>query len=124
MKFTKKEIILCREITKKHKEQSRHLNHYFKYGNWYEYMNNPYLVTSQPQSEMSPEITILWTIFDCLGFLKNEINSFKLKFVRGKFKFHYWKNWTKPVCYYGKTPLEVCLKAVLAVIEDWGCIAK
>ena len=118
MKFTKKEINLCKEIAKKYKEQSRHLDHHFKCGNWYEYKNNPYLITSQPQSEMSPEITILWTIFDCLGFLKRKVNSFKLKFVRGKFKFHYWKNWVKPVCYYGKTPLEACLRAVLSVLEE------
>ena len=112
MKFTKKEINLCKEIAKRYKK-------YFKYGNWYEYKNDSFLITSQPQSEMSPEITILWTIFDCLGFLKKEINSFKLKFARGKFKFHYRKNWwIKSICYYGKTPLEACLKAVLSVLEE------
>lgn len=125
MKFTNAEIDLCKKIAEKYKEQSRHLNHHFKYGNWYEYKKDVFLITSQPQSEMSPEITILWTISDCLRFLKvkhsfqrKKINYFRLKFVRGIFKFHYWKNWAKPVCYRGKTPLEACLKAVLAVLEE------
>ena len=78
MNFTKEEISLCRELAKKHKERSLHLNHYFKRGNWYEYRNTPYLITSQPQSEMSPEITILWTISDCLRFLKTK-HSFQRK---------------------------------------------
>ena len=120
MKFTKTEIDLCREIAEKHK---KYYWRPFKYGTWYEYKNHPYLITSQPESEMSSEITILWTISECLEFLKKKINYFQLKFTRKKkfdkrFKFYYRKNWIKPVYYYGKTPLEALLKAVLAILEE------
>jgi len=109
MKFTKEEISLCGQVAEKHRKP-------IKYGDWYEFRGNIYLITVKHEPEMHDVSISLWTISDCLEFLREKKEVIELwRAGRGS-------NW---ICriksqkwWKGKTPLEACLRAVLAVLEE------
>jgi len=113
MRFTKEEISLCKQIAGKHKKE-------IEYGDWY--LSNTVTLLNKfihGTINMARQVRLclipLWTIEDCFEFLGEQFNKLKrcktifeveLKFLGGR-------NWHE-----GKTPLEACLKAVLAVLEE------
>jgi len=107
MKFTKEEISLCKQIYRKHGEI---LDTKWKPSNlsWKELAK-----MVKDAGEMQS-----WTISDCLEFLK--MNFEALHWLHGNKTFQVEIS-SSTFCvthYRGKTPLEACLKAVLAVLEE------
>jgi len=124
MKFTKEEKSLCKQVAEKHKKE-------VKYGDWILYGNNkPRLITEQPKEiqeacySLMDAFIPLWTISDCLEFLREKgyrvktddtgykVNPFHVNCYRHKTKIAFF------TC--AMTRLEACLKAVLAVFEEEG----
>ena len=120
MKFTEEEISLCEQIAERHGKE-------IKYGDWYYYTITKDCFVNAPRGTYLSEDEIerkniipLWTISDCLEFLRKKVNEIELWQSRRK---PLWflrvrdymkaKRWWK-----GNTPLEACLKAVLAVLEE------
>jgi len=118
IKFTKEEISLCKQVREKEL-----LLKPVKEGDW---VRNEYgkpstdLVTSEYIRNVIRFTDIkhwfpLWTISDCLEFLRERKSQMEFELVFGdewKVIFH----WIK--VFEGNTPLEACLKAVLAVLEE------
>jgi len=125
MKFTKEEISLCKQVAEKHRKE-------IKKGDWAiepDRANIPLLVIDTQMEYITlslnyeathdttcKSLTPLWTISDCLEFLKKMFQRLR-ECSDGKFEVEYWR---KNGCYYqyGETPLSACLKAVLAVLEE------
>lgn len=109
MKFTKEEISLCKQVREKHRKE-------IKYGDWS--LNEGGFVKVWPYRYNCKRIELipLWQIPDCLEFLKGRFRKLRVC-SDDEFEVEYW---LKSGCYYqyGKTPLEACLKAVLAVLEE------
>ena len=110
MKFTKEEISLCKQIAERHKKK-------IGYGDWYvNYDSKVRIKTFSGKGYREEESMLLWTISDCLEFLGEKFE--RLRFCDdGKVEVQIWLS---DGFYYhiGKTPLEACLKAVLAVIKE------
>ena len=119
MKFTKKEISLCKQVAEKHRRE-------IKYGDWF-YLNeaeNYYLwMHGFARIDIPKEWFPLWTISDCLEFLEKKCSHY----VRLRHDEHDeqdgWFLWFDEYHEtekegYGKTPLEACLKIVLAVLKE------
>ena len=121
MKFTKEEVSLCKQVAERYRRE-------IKYGDWFydvslEESENPLSLHLKelfniPADEPGETIIPLWTISDCLKFLKEKDVFRSLhQGVDDKFEVvliledgnHY---------FIGKTPLEACLKAALAVVEE------
>lgn len=148
MKFTKEEISLCKQVAEKHRKD-------IEYGDWvYTYKKEITLVISPigkldwsirnykvlPEQEgrgfycvheNKNEYIPLWTISDCLEFLKEKggfiVNahddtgdsfSIEIETAPGHWKGTRWLKTRKK--FIGKGLLEACLKAVLAVLEEEG----
>ena len=110
MKFTKEEISLCVQILKRYRKESEVGDRVI----FNEDLHLPPNDFSVDDRKMLEESTLpLWTISDCLEFLKNEFRSLIMG-VSGEFEIRLSLYGYK----YGKTPLEACLKAVLAVVEE------
>lgn len=141
MKFTKEEISLCKLVAEKYRKE-------IKYGDWYlTITTNPldkddkeesvYFNTEKrtinPVEEMKKdrvfynEYIPLWTISDCLEFLrergwKQGDMHFNENLKGGKTATIYTEvgddkgMFVKDMLKEGKTPLEACLKAVLAML--------
>jgi len=120
MKFTKEEINLCKQVVKKHKKP-------IEFGDWYANCHNNVLLHNNIDwgdlniTHKTFGFIPLWTISDCLEFFdeKNcrilQINKF---FSRTEIYINpYQVPGSKSMNLEGKTPLEACLKAVLAVFE-------
>jgi len=131
MKPTKEEIDLLKQIAEKHRKP-------IEYGDWYwhEIDEDVFLHSTKEKypyvADAEHEYIIpLWTIFDCLEFLNKRGVAIENLHQPG------WKNWSilikhvsvlhiKDAKWTGKeleirsnkTPLEACLKAVLAVLEE------
>ena len=129
MKFTKDEISLCKQIAEKHKKP-------IDYGDWYWHKIDedvflhstkeayPYVANVEHDY-----IIPLWTISDCLEFLETR-KSWRVSFLNTSKNintstsgeslvcFNYWDEQEKVIVKRGKTLLEACLKAVLAVLEE------
>jgi len=125
MKFTKEEISLCKQVAEKHIKK-------VKYGEWYLLNGKPILCAYANEGfhkslEAENKITPLWTISDCLEFLREkgftitqacehpmsnewiiEVNPYFSNAV--KIMGH------KSFDVRGDTLLIACLKAVLAVL--------
>ena len=121
MKFTKKEIAVCKKIAEKHRKE-------IKYGDWYldnivVLLNNDFIkgtifVARQVRLGLIP----LWQISDCLEFLRERRkHCVFLSHDEGDEK-EWW-------CFFdeyhetqqfdsGKTPLEALLKVVLGVLKN------
>ena len=111
MKFTKEEISLCKQVAEKHRKS-------FDFGDSY---INPFNNVRLHTFDKTPGHKFpLWAISDCLEFLvKKGILEFQLLFddrcIKDKYQICIDNLKIFPA---GKTPLEACLKAVLAVLEE------
>lgn len=129
MEFTKEEISLCKQVAEKYRK-------YIEYGSWflnawgkvscacgYSYpVNRPVRRENE-----NPKWIALWTISDCLEFLaerglwiigfQQDEDEWSVGFAEtdelGMRALEETQKWTD-----GETPLEACLKAVLAVLEE------
>ena len=125
MKFTKEEINLCKQVAARHEKE-------LEYGGWFiwdaDEENKAYLWKHDydPQkSKEADQMTPLWTISDCLETLEkggyDKILSF-MYFPKDRWVFvaesFIVETPYKKVRREGKTKLEACLKAVLAVLEE------
>ena len=120
MKFTKEEISLCEQIAEKHIKK-------VKYGEWYLLNGKPILCAYANEGfhkslEAENKIVPLWTISDCLEFLRKKCQDHVL-LIHDKEDDVEWFLWMDEYketqqMGKGKTPLEACLKAVLAVLEE------
>ena len=122
--FTKEEISLCKQVTKRHKKD-------IEYGDWYlepktqrgvllwDYEDSAYFVGDQCSDTVS-----LWAISDCLEFLRKEGYMVRLL----EYENHSGEKRKECNCYGHKTKgafsttsnkdEEACLKAVLAVLGE------
>ena len=115
--FTKKEVSLCKQVAKRHRKE-------IEYGDWYYYKKGRTYWTwdkAHVRTDNLDNHFPLWTISDCLEFLRergwalcNHYDDLKDKnvvilFGRGESELLEGK---------GKTDNEACLKAVLAVLEE------
>jgi len=113
MKFTKEEISLCKQVAEKHRKK-------IDWGEWALFNDKIHLVIDLPVNE---ESIPLWTISDCLEFLKERNYDCILYSKSGQSRWYLKFNIyplvsSMEILNGGKTPLEVCLKAVLAVLEE------
>ena len=124
MKFTKEEISLCKQIAEKYRFEKL-----VKEGDWIQQnYGTPCidLVTSEYIRNILRFTDVkhwfpLWTISDCLEFLR-EKGWFARDLIEdggevGVTFLHHTVKEEKFSTGDGKTPLEACLKAVLAMIE-------
>ena len=123
IKFTKKEISLCKQVAERYKKE-------VKYGDWILYGNNkPWLITEQLKEIqeacyfLMDAFTPLWTISDCLEFLYERyeevgVESLLPDYWEASVYLHRKIKDAEVIDAKGKTPLEACLKAVLAVLEE------
>ncbi|MEE9510398.1 MAG: hypothetical protein V3V81_07890 [Candidatus Bathyarchaeia archaeon] len=113
IEFTQEEISLCKQVAGKHKKK-------IKFGDWYHREDGCFLMESHDtfsQEWVEKHWTPLWTISDCLEFLEKKPGLHTLEII-GDYKNLEWNvvlNWER--LYKGKTPLEACLKAVLACLR-------
>lgn len=127
MKFTKEEVSLCKQVAERHRKD-------IEYGDWMIIEGDPHVVPTlfigQDFPKTKRTMLPLWTITDCLGFLKEkgyrvrldedkdvelinktiELDPFSVSCYGHKSKRSFFR--------YGKTLIEACLKAVLAVLEE------
>ena len=134
MKFTDEEIRLCKLIAEKERKEIKH-------GDWiyHEPYKNYFLVVNSvifqyqiqggkwfdKQKKESRKInTPLWTLSDAIEWLKKKgwwaridlgIDDTRIYMFHEDLPF---KNWNKYPMYKGKTFLEACLKAVLAILKE------
>jgi len=130
MKFTKEEISLCRQVAEKHRKE-------IKEGNWIstdegiELIGSPYFYLEGEKKELHKSVSgflrgkylgkwfPLWVISDCLEWL-NQANSFKTQLYNTKWNWYCktrrYEIGAKEYFAKGKTPLEACLKVILAVL--------
>lgn len=132
MKITKEEISLCRRVAEKHRKE-------IKYGDWYisidsrmylwlssSLFNKEFVDSCEPKNQ-ADKIIPLWTISDCLEFLKSKSFYGALSDIGSYYETHYRKIIIgkndedlsiRVQSGITKTPLEACLKTVLAVLEE------
>ncbi len=117
MKFTKEEISLCKQIAEKHEKE-------IGYGDWYWDEGQKRTVICAVRLAHIEEAPYfikncfpLWTISDCLEFLRERAY---LVFIGQEENKGWCEVNAKKIIHRhgGKTPLEACLKAVLAVLEE------
>jgi hypothetical protein len=109
MKFNKEEISLCKQIAEKHRKE-------IKYGDWFLNEGGFAKVWPYRHNCERTDVIPLWTISDCLEFLQKKEDVIELV-VTGK-HLRWFCRWGNRKMRSGKTPLEACLKAVLAVLEE------
>ena len=119
MKFTKEEIDLCKQVAERHVKE-------IHYGVWVaedkgktikvSLWNLPIGLTERQRKE--GKWTPLWTISDCLEFMREKEHSFeRAEQLGGIFDVSFISGeGTKKGS--GDTLREACLKAVLAVLEE------
>ncbi len=123
MKFNPEEISLCKQIAEKYGKEIR-------YGDWHLDLWERLRLSGDTRFGEEPtgkrklnEILPLWTISDCLEWL-GKLESFRAYFIdtygaeSRMLCVNYWDEQDKTFIRKGKTPLEACLKAVLAVLEE------
>ncbi|TES91643.1 MAG: hypothetical protein E3J87_07370 [Candidatus Cloacimonadota bacterium] len=119
MKFTKEEISLCKQVAEKWRKK-------IEYGDWFIDFNEVKLKTFSGKGYREEDWLPLWTISDCLEFLEqkgfNHIFSF-ICYKDGEWTFTAESSvvgnpFKKIRGEKAKTPLEACLRAVLAVLEE------
>lgn len=129
MNFTKEEISLCKQVAKKHKKE-------IKRGNWILDEHGEVRLIERIQGEIlsaggndsirfvshyNPDVTPLWTISDCLEFLRERKWCIEFSYIcepRVVISYVQPKKESKRFQLEGDTALEVYLKAVLAVLEE------
>jgi len=128
MEFTKEEISLCKQVAERHRRK-------IECGDWV-VIDFPHLKETVTlfDTKWSDEDTLglynystdefyekwfpLWTIFDCLEFLGEKYGSSIDLYKNDKVLGGQWLLKIAVKVWSGKTPLEACLKAVLAVFEE------
>lgn len=123
MKFNKTEIKSCQDISKYWRKE-------IKYGDWW-FNGHECFIHAETQKEVSDvffteqtECTPLLTLEDCLEFLEGHSRRlFELHQV--VFSKEFILKLTGETSDFdintgGKTPLEACLKAVLAILKEEG----
>ncbi|NVM21404.1 MAG: hypothetical protein HWN68_06455 [Desulfobacterales bacterium] len=126
MEFTKKEISLCKQVAERHGKE-------IDYGDWYwdeglkkAVVQSVKLAHLQDDPYFIKNCFPLWSISDCLEFLRERgLWIIGLQQDEDEFSFGFaatddlgmriieeTATWAD-----GETPLEACLKAVLAVLE-------
>jgi len=134
MKFTKEEISLCEQIAEKYGKD-------IEYGDWFIFKEDPHCFPSvfypEEHHTLKEVLFPLWTISDCLEFLEGKGFTYILYFYdKSSFDSEkVEKEWHKEGrgwyelslfdsrkhenrLFMGKTRLIICLKAVLAVLEE------
>lgn len=130
MKFTPEEIKLCKAIAEKHRKE-------IKFGLWVLYKGQEQLVvdyfrhkTESTRLDLygltryvfETEITPLWQIPDCLEWLYERYEEVGveslLDYWEASAYLHRKVKDAEVIDAKGKTPLEACLKAVLAILES------
>jgi len=120
--FTKEEISLCKQIAEKHRKVLR-------YGDWWKGKGEDVFLMNTLGGKLYPEnqhkdIIPLWTISDCLEFLKERYDDVNLGGIQSKWEVQIYDAYDKVrhpkylEDVRGKTPSEALLKAVLAVVEE------
>lgn len=127
IKFNKEEINLCKQTAEKHRKK-------LEYGDWYYYKEGRTYWTwdkTHTRTDNLENHFPLWTISDCLEFLRERNFEASLCYFNkfSGYRIQIWKP-EKTQAFYSdydldrsmeqcthKTPLEACLKAVLAVLE-------
>jgi len=134
--FTKEEISLCKQVAEMHRTS-------IKKGAWIiqeERADIPLLVIETISRSVILNVgyetkfearyedcVLLWTISDCLEFFKKRL--WKIEYWHDSFEIDWMEIGIiccvpdpdfvgKTIYRKGKTPLEACLKAVLAVLEE------
>jgi len=130
MKFTKEEISLCKQVAEKQWKE-------IEYGDWIQHEGRKervVLVDADIMIEISDayidkaHIIPLWTISACLQFLRERNFVYtcsdhqgllpRVKFPTAVEIARPTKSYRGKSLFHGKAPLEACLKAVLAVLEE------
>ena len=131
MEFTKEEISLCKQIVEKHRKKIGEGDWYVSDGSDYRTgWSNPMLNTNDYEpvkvrligigDETNRNDVPLWTIPDCLEFLRTKgFSCFHVDFDGDEVTLAV-DNLRDGISasFLAKTPLEACLKAVLAVLEE------
>ncbi len=115
MKFTKEEISLCKQIAEKHRKR-------IVFGIWFHDLEDPehlpFLWCNLTDELKRKSAVPLWTISDCLEFLREKDSYIHFEYYGNKFEITaFVKDIDSTIKGKGETPLEACLKAVLAVLE-------
>lgn len=129
MKFTKEEIRLCKQVAGRHRKPLEYGDRYLAIPKNKKAVEEICLYDAKIDENslvFSSDIittVLLWTISDCLEFLRKNIGVwYELKGITHgppynepmkDFIFRAYKIET-----FAKTPLEACLKAVLAVVGE------
>lgn len=122
MKFTAEEIALCKKVAEKHRKK-------IVYGSWLHnenYIEGEWFKKAiqlwRDEKSLSPEdsllcnYTPLWQISDCLEFLSKKEVMWELSI---EVDYTYWLLAEgNKIDIRGETILEVCLKAVLAILKS------
>ena len=124
IEFTKEEISLCKQVAEKHRKD-------IEYGDWYwsNSHNKPLIAIAggfKANEQKHFGVFKIWTISDCLEFLRER--AFYLEGLCQVDECEYECDVSEmddmglvrhtKRHFEGKTPLEACLKAVLAVLEE------
>ena len=132
MKFTKKEVSLCKQIVEKYRKDIYR-------GDWYlprKKDDQPELATMNIfhiDKGLFKDAIPLWTISDCLEFFKernlqlslNHFKELRTDYRNEGWRIQLWKDGESQAFYSdysteikpkNETPLEACLKAILAVL--------
>ncbi len=112
MKFTKEEIILCKQIAEKHRKQ-------IGYGDWFcGTFREDFEIWTQESESAQINSFPLWTITDCLEFFNKREYTFERSYqLGGIFTVHFISE-KGTIKGGGDTLLIACLKAVLAVCGE------
>ena len=124
IKFTKEEISLCKQVAEKHRKK-------IEYGDWYyskhlkeALLQSPFInvVRDREIINRDKNVFFLWTISDCLEFLQGKVGIwYELKGYKKGPPYDFLMDFTfkaYDIEIKCETPLEACLKAVLAVLEE------
>jgi len=119
-KFTKIEIELCKQVAERHRKE-------IEYGDWYWSSAYPKILLAmdygfKPNEQEFAGVFKIWTISDCLEWLMTKGTDCGVFYDP---KDEIWKGYLtiidqNCIAEKGKTPLEACLKAVLAVLGEGG----
>lgn len=117
MNFTREEVSLCKKIALRARKK-------LIYGDWWKGTGEDIFLMNIPGEILHPvdqhkDIIPLWTISDCLEFLRKKpgLHTLEITGDYHRLRWHVISNWTD-IAEEGETPLEAFLKAVLAVIEE------
>lgn len=112
MEFTAEEISLCKQIAEKHRKEITR-------GDWYVHDSdekNMAILSLGHEPLSFKNLIPLWSITDCLEFLRKHFYILRVC-SDGQLEAEVGMLGGS-IYHYGKTPLEACLKAVLAVLKE------